>query len=94
VWKKKSNYVFPTWDWAPDECLVPRGYFRWFRDNHRWKATIEGDEIEAKDTGIKCTVRTRGDFPQLWDDLYVSRGYYVRSWKDRTKRRKQWDKGR
>lgn len=46
--------------------------------------------VHAEDDGIKVRGR-RKLIPNSWDDPHLARSY-GRSWKDYTKRKKQWDK--
>lgn len=104
--KKLYARVPSDWDFYLDKKKVgfvayhPDGYdtghyvgWRWF-SSHR-KQWVSQREIDMMDEdGYKCAVRAkdRFDLPDAWEDLGRSRRYYVKCWKDYSKKKKQWER--
>ena len=96
MWKKKSHLQrCPDWSWITHYrgFYNPWNYRRRPRGRHQWVSQFQLDAMESRESGITCSVRPRSPFelPSAWDDVKHSQ-YYFKSWKDVTKKRKQWEK--
>lgn len=97
---EKKFFRVPDYEWAPRAALE-YGYpgDMWYHairheitGRRAWKSQIEADAIEERDHGVRCRPRPRttAKLPDSWCDVRISRGFWVKSWKDKTKKKRQW----
>lgn len=103
MWKIKKFRRVPDYDYvrvpvaAAEHGYPGDGWYHGFRHEVRgrraWVSQREMDSIDSLEHSVYCTLRARDvrRLPDSWDDLPLSRGFWIRSWKDKTKRKKQWE---
>jgi hypothetical protein len=92
VKKIKKNYKTGGW-WSDQpgvEYYMDYGYFRSFHYKQRVARNII-DTLDFRDMLIIKKAWRCDDRPLTpYDDIMQSRGYYVKSWKDNSRRKNQW----
>lgn len=90
--KIKKNYITGGWfSNRPNvEYYMDYGYFRSFHYKQRVARNII-DTLDFRDMMLNKKAWRNVSSPITpYDDILQSRGFYVKSWKDNSKRRKQW----
>jgi hypothetical protein len=106
MYKKKRIYAPVPDDWPVRERRKPdwkayhvcpgnsEGYWghRDFGSHRRqWASQREADLMDEDGHGCAVRARDRNRLPDAWDDLQRSRRFYVKCWKDYSRKRKQWE---
>ena len=98
MWKKKAHLApWPEdWFYFTDSYRGFYHFHHYFRDpkgRRQWIGQLIIDRIDGRSEGYDCHVRPRTKcyLPDDWEDLNYSIPN-PKSWKDVTRKRKQWEK--
>lgn len=78
---RKDDFPIYHRDWT---------YFRHPKGRRQWVSQREIDLLDEDGYACAPRVRDRDKLPDAYDDLSHSRGYYIKCWKDYSRKRKSW----
>ncbi len=94
MFKIKKHYRAKpqSWFWGkPNSYYLEWTYFRHPIGRRQWVSQCEIDSIDEDGMGCSPRTRDRLKLPDAYDDIGRSRGFYVKCWKDLTRKKKQWE---